>query len=197
MRALILVDIQNDFCPGGSLAVTGGDQVVPVANTLIPKFGLVVATQDAHPPGHSSFAAQGGPWPDHCVHNTYGQLFHPDLNVDDIDIIFPKGTLHDQDSYSGFADDGGNETGLHTFLTGFENVDDLEGHQNVDELYILGLATDYCVKATVLDALKLGYKVVVVLDGCRGVDIKARDSQEAFAEMAAAGATFTNSSAVQ
>jgi nicotinamidase/pyrazinamidase len=184
MRALILVDIQNDFCPGGSLAVAGGDEVVPVANRLIPLFGIVVATQDFHPEGHSSFIEEGGPWPPHCVQGTTGADFHPDLTP--VENVFHKGAIHREDSYSGFADDGGNKTGLDQWLKG----------RYVNELYVMGLATDYCVKATVLDALKLGYRVVVVLDGCRGVDIKARDSQEAFSEMSMAGAAFIQSTEV-
>lgn len=176
MHALILVDIQSDFCPGGSLAVAGGDQVVDVANRLAPNYDIVVATQDYHPPGHSSFTEQGGPWPSHCVQGTPGADFHPDLLP--VSYVFPKGTLQEQDSYSGFADDGGNPTGLHDFLQ----------EKGVTDLTILGLATDYCVKATVLDALKLGYRVVVIENGCRGVNINPNDSEEAFAEMARAGA---------
>jgi nicotinamidase/pyrazinamidase len=184
MRALILVDLQNDFCPGGSLAVPDGDKVIPIANELIPKFDLVVTTRDFHPPGHSSFIEQGGPWPAHCVQGTPGSEFHPDL--DPVETVFVKGTRMQADSYSGFTDDNGEATGLPEWLC----------EVGADELYIMGLATDYCVKATVMDARKRGYKVNVVIDGCRGVDIKARDSQEAFAEMAAAGAMLIQSSEV-
>ena len=176
MRALILVDIQNDFCPGGSLAVPEGDQVVPVANNLIEHFDLVVATQDFHPPGHSSFFENDGPWPPHCVQGTPGADFHPGL--DPVEHVVPKGRLHEADSYSGFADDNGNETGLTEFLTS----------RGATDLVIMGLATDYCVKATVLDALKLGFKVTVVKEGCRGVNIQPHDSREAFKAMQDAGA---------
>ena len=176
MRALLLVDIQNDFCPGGSLAVPDGDAVVSVANALIPRFDLVVATRDHHPAGHSSFAPQGGPWPDHCVQGTSGSEFHPDLAP--VEHVVCKGELHEADSYSGFADDNGNDTGLHAFLR----------DRGVRELVILGLATDYCVRATVLDALARDYEVTVVTDGCRGVDVNAGDSDRALTEMAEKGA---------
>jgi nicotinamidase/pyrazinamidase len=157
-RALILVDLQNDFCSGGSLAVPEGDDVIPFANQMMDQFDLVIATQDFHPPGHSSFAPQGGPWPPHCVQGTPGADFHPNLRQ--VHHVVTKGRLHEADSYSGFADDNGNPTGLHDFL---------QAH-NVNHLTIMGLATDYCVKATVLDALRLGYQVTVLAEGCRGVN---------------------------
>jgi nicotinamidase/pyrazinamidase len=186
MRALILVDIQNDFCPGGALGVPDGDAVVAVANDLLPRFATVALTQDFHPPGHSSFAAQGGPWPDHCVQGTPGAALHAALRWEGHDgttQVFPKGTAMGADSYSGFADDDGGDTGLSAWLRGHD----------VDQVVVLGLATDYCVKATVLHALDHGFGVTVVVDGCRGVDIQAGDADAALAEMAAAGARLLTS----
>lgn len=184
MRALLLVDIQNDFCPGGALAVSEGDAVVPVANALIPLHPLTVLTQDHHPRGHSSFAAQGGPWPPHCIQGTPGAAFHEDLDHTPANQpVVPKGERHPADSYSGFADDDGVETGLHALLRARE----------VDQLTVLGLATDYCVKATVLHALERGYEVDVVVDGCRAVDLQPGDGRAALDEMAAAGARLVHS----
>lgn len=184
MHALLLVDIQNDFCPGGALAVTEGDAVVPVANALISRFPLTVLTQDHHPAGHSSFAAQGGPWPPHCIQGTPGAAFHPDLDHTPANQpVVPKGERHPADSYSGFADDDGVETGLHALLQA----------RGVDALTVLGLATDYCVKATVLHALERGYDVDVVVDGCRAVDLQPGDGEAALDELAAAGARLVHS----
>ena len=189
MRALILVDIQNDFCPGGALAVPEGDAVVAVANRLMPKFPLVVATQDSHPPEHQSFAANhagkhpyeridlhGLPqvlWPVHCVSGSEGAAFHPQLQHAGIDAVFPKGTDPEIDSYSGFFDNGQRKaTGLADFLR----------ERGATELYVLGLATDYCVKATALDAQRLGFRTHVVEDGCRAVGLQPED--EALAKQA-------------
>ena len=194
MHALILVDIQNDFLPGGALAVGKGDEVVPAANRLIERFGLVVATQDWHPPDHGSFASQHAGkavgdvidlnglrqilWPDHCVQGTEGAASAPGLNTDAIERVFPKGTDAGVDSYSGFFDNGRrNSTGLAGFLRARE----------VDEIYIVGLATDYCVKFTALDAAEQGFATRVVLEGIRGVDLAEGDVERAIGEMKAAG----------
>ncbi|MBQ6586710.1 MAG: nicotinate phosphoribosyltransferase [Coriobacteriales bacterium] len=196
-RALLLVDIQNDFCPGGALEVAEGDQVVPVANQLIALFKAnrlpVIATCDYHPQGHVSFASShegckvgdvidaGGVqqylWPDHCVQGTTGAQLHPDLNVKDVTSIVYKGTKPDVDSYSAFFDNahGSEQT------TGF--LRDLK----VKELVVCGLATDYCVKYSVLDALSLGFQVTLVTSGCRAVNVKPEDEQLAIQEMEAAG----------
>ncbi|MBB1199560.1 bifunctional nicotinamidase/pyrazinamidase [Enterobacteriaceae bacterium 89] len=199
-RALLLVDIQNDFCAGGALAVPEGDSTVDVANAMIHwcliRGDSIVASQDWHPANHGSFASQnkvkpysqgmldGLPqtfWPDHCVQNTEGAELHPMLNTQHIDIVFPKGEAVNIDSYSAFYDNGHRQkTGLDEWLRG----------QKVSELIVMGLATDYCVKFTVLDALELGYEVNVITDGCRGVNIHPQDSAQAFMEMAAAGATL-------
>lgn len=195
MRALVLVDIQSDFLPGGRLAVPSGDEVIPVANELMPEFDLVVATQDWHPADHGSFAANhpgrsefdqidlnGLPqilWPVHCVQNTGGALFAPNLNTARIHRVFPKGTDAGVDSYSGFHDNG------HTRSTGMgEWLDE----QAVKRLTVVGLATDFCVKFTVLDALDGGFEVTVHLPGCRGVGLGETDITDAVAVMRQAGA---------
>lgn len=174
--ALILVDIQNDFCPGGALAVRDGDQVVPVANRLSPKFPVVVATQDWHPANHCSFKI----WPPHCVQDTPGAELHRDLDQSRITCRVRKGFARDEDSYSGFP-----------------GLDEVLREHGVKELFVVGLATDYCVRATVLDGLKLGYEVNVVTDGVRAVDVKPGDGAKALAQMAEAGAALLESAAVR
>lgn len=175
--ALLLVDLQNDFFPGGSLGVPGADALIPTINAYIRYFntqGLpIIATRDWHPPGHCSFKAQHGPWPDHCVQGSYGAQFHPQLVMPPGTIIVSKGTSLHEDAYSGFQG---------TSLA--DRLEDL----NVRTLYVLGLATDYCVKQTVLDALKLGFRVVVLQDAIRGVDVHPGDSEKAIQEMVQAGA---------
>lgn len=194
MRALILVDLQNDFLPGGALAVTEGDAVVPLANALASRFEHVVATQDWHPQGHESFASQheghapgevidlhGLPqvlWPDHCVQGTPGAEFAPGLDVERIARIFQKGIHRDVDSYSGFFDNGRrHDTGLGAHLR----------ERGVTEVHICGLATDYCVRFTALDAASLGFDTHLVLPACRGVELEAGDVARAVEEMRAAG----------
>jgi nicotinamidase/pyrazinamidase len=194
MRALILVDLQYDFMPGGALAVPGGDDVVEVANQWIPKFELVVATQDWHPPGHLSFASQHPDreigeqidlngleqilWPEHCIQGSPGAELHADLDQDQIDAVIPKGTDTSIDSYSGFFDNGHRQaTGLGDYLN----------ERNVSEVTIMGLATDYCVKFTALDAVRHGLKTNLVQAGCRGVDLNEGDIERALQEMQAAG----------
>lgn len=196
MKALLLVDIQNGFCPGGNLAVAEGDAVVPVANTLIERggYGFVVASQDWHPPGHGSFASShpgkapfevgelaGKPqmmWPDHCVQDTEDAAFHPDLNVSAIDYVQRKGEDPAVDSYSAFRDNDKNAvTGLDAVLK----------EKNVTVLDIVGLATDYCVRFSALDARAMlpHATVRLVTDGCRG--ITEEGVTEALAEMRDAG----------
>lgn len=192
--ALILVDIQNDFLPGGALAVPNGDEVIPVANEMTPCFNLVVATQDWHPANHGSFAAvhpghQPGEvinlhgleqvlWPVHCVQESAGAEFAEDLNLPDSAHIFQKGTDETIDSYSGFFDNGHRRaTGLGEFLES----------RKVTDVYILGLATDYCVKFTALDAKQLGFETHLILPGCRGVELKEGDVEAALSELKEAG----------
>lgn len=193
-RALILVDIQNDFVPGGALAVADGDKVVPVANRIQSAFDLVVATQDWHPANHGSFASQHPGkkpgdvidlngiaqvlWPDHCVQHSKGAEFHPRLDLTRIAKVFQKGTDPEIDSYSGFFDNGHRRgTGLAEYLRA----------QNVTTVYICGLATDYCVKFTSLDARSLGFDAYLVEDACRGVNLQPGDSAAAVDQMRAAG----------
>lgn len=202
-RALILVDLQNDFLPGGALAVPHGEDVVPVANALARRFRLVVATQDWHPADHGSFAANhpgrrpGEPidlnglpqilWPVHCVQNTPGAALAPGLDSSRITRVFVKGTLPAVDSYSGFFDNGGRHaTGLGDFLR----------EQGATDLYILGLATDYCVRHTAQDALRLGFRTYVVEDGCRGVDLRPGDADRALESLRRAGAVIVQSRGV-
>jgi nicotinamidase/pyrazinamidase len=181
MDALILVDIQNDFCPGGSLAVKEGDHIVPIVNELQKRFELVVATKDWHPPGHSSFESL---WPPHCVQNTEGAEFVAGLDTTRIAHTFLKGTDPAVDSYSGFFD---NEHKLSTGLGDWLRA------QGVTRVTIAGLATDYCVKFTALDALRLGFETTVVRDACRGVEVNAGDTERAVEEMRAAGARVVES----
>lgn len=200
MRALILVDIQNDFLPGGALAVPDGDAVIPVANVLIPRFSLVVATQDWHPPEHASFAVnnpgrrvgevieQDGAaqvmWPSHCVQGTRGAELAAGLDTGRIGHVVLKGVEPAVDSYSGFYDNQRRRsTGLAEFLR----------ERGVDEVVVLGLATDYCVKFTALDAVALGLRTTVVADGCRGVELAPGDSARALEEIRAAGAAVVTS----
>lgn len=194
MEALIVVDIQNDFLPGGALAVPGGDEIIPAVNRLMEKFDLVVATQDWHPAGHGSFAsAHPGKdpgdvimlngleqilWPDHCVQGTYGAEFSPELNVQLIEKTIRKGTDPGIDSYSGFFDNGRKkDTGMDEYLRG----------RGVDTVYIAGLATDYCVKFTALDAAALGYRTQVIPEATRAVNLRPGDYDRALEEMKAAG----------
>lgn len=195
MKALVLIDLQNDFCPGGALAVAGGDQTIAVANTLTEQFDLVVATQDWHPVQHQSFAAQHPGrqpgevidlhglsqvlWPIHCVQGSFGAQLANELDQSRIERVFAKGTDPTIDSYSGFFDNGHRKaTGLDKFLK----------KKGVDTLYIMGLATDYCVKFTALDALQLGYHTFLITDGCRGVNLQAGDADKAIAELTEKGA---------
>jgi len=194
MKALLLIDIQSDFLPGGALAVPRGDEVVPVANRLIHAYELVVATQDWHPADHLSFASQhpgrrvgeliklgGLPqilWPDHCVQGSRGAEFAPTLNRAALVHVARKGTDRAIDSYSGFFDNARRKA------TGLESLFKKHG---VDEIDVLGLATDYCVRATALDAVGLGFRTTLLTAGCRGVELQPGDCQRAVQEMRAAG----------
>ena len=181
-KALIVVDVQNDFCPGGSLAVAHGDEVVAPLNKLIKEFldrgEPVFKTRDWHPAKTKHFAAYGGVWPVHCVQNTRGAEFHPDL-IDDPRInIISKGIDESADGYSGF--DG---TQLAQLLR----------EQDVEEVWVGGLATDYCVKHTVLDALHEGFRVKALADAMRAVNVNPADGARAIAEMREAGAEIVGS----
>lgn len=182
--ALVLVDVQNDFCAGGSLAVPDGDQVVPVLNRYIERFheagAPIFASRDWHPPKTRHFQAYGGAWPPHCVQGTPGARFHLGLAVPEEAVVVSKGMDPDEDAYSTFqaADDGGRR-----FAT-------MLSERGIRRLYVGGLATDYCVKATVLDALREGFEVAVLADAVRAVDVKPGDGEQAITEMREAGARF-------
>lgn len=200
MHTLILVDLQNDFCPGGNLEVPNGDEVIPVANKIMPYFDLIVASKDWHPANHLSFAANhpwrrpgqvidlnGQPqilWPMHCVQESFGAEFVKDLQTDTISKIVYKGTDPEIDSYSAFFDNARKRsTGLGEYLQ----------EQGVQEVYVMGLATDYCVKFTVLDAIDLGFKVILISDGCRGINLEKGDVDKALQEMEEKGASLVTS----
>lgn len=200
MKALILVDLQYDFCPNGALPVEGGDQLIPVANELMPFFDLVVATQDWHPANHGSFAAnhpwrKPGQvielnglsqilWPIHCVQGSFGAEFVQGLDLDSIDKVFAKGTDEGIDSYSGFFDNGHRKsTGMGDFLK----------EKDVKEVYVMGLAADYCVKFTALDAIGLGFDTYLISDATRGVNMNPNDVEDAFQEMKEKGIKFITS----
>lgn len=192
--ALILIDLQYDFMPGGSLGVPEGDQVVPVANRLVQAFDFVVATQDWHPRNHSSFASNHPGhavgeviesdgisqilWPDHCVQNTPGARLVSGLDTTSMREIFRKGTDPAIDSYSAFFDNA------HRKSTGLGDYLKAEG---VDRVWLMGLATDYCVRFSALDARALGFDTVLIEDGCRGVELGQGDTARAVAEMREAG----------
>ena len=202
-QVLLVVDVQNDFCPGGALAVPDGDAVVPVVNALAQRFENVVLTQDWHPQGHISFASSHagkapfdlielpyGPqvlWPDHCIQGTSGAAFHADLAVPHAQATIRKGYRKDVDSYSGFLEaDRTTPTGLGSYLKERGFVD----------AFVVGLATDFCVAWTALDARRLGLSVTVVEDACRGIDaptVPGGTLAKAWADMAAAGVARTQS----
>jgi nicotinamidase/pyrazinamidase len=184
--ALLVVDVQNDFCPGGALGIQAGDRVIPVVNKLMPLFPLVLATQDWHPANHCSFLEQGGIWPPHCVQNTKGAELHPSLDRQEIDRFFFKAFTVDKDAYSGFEGFDEEERSLNAVLH----------EQQMKKLYIAGLATDYCVKATALDALKNGYEVYVILDAVQAVNVNEKDGEQALAEIASKGGQLIKSVAL-
>jgi nicotinamidase-related amidase len=174
-RALLIIDFQNDFTPGGALAVDEGDTIAPRINELAASgdYELVVATRDWHPVDHSSFSEQGGIWPVHCVQGTEGAELHPALERANVDVVVDKGQDDSTDGYSGFEG---------------TNLGELLRERGIDSVTVVGLATDYCVKNTALDALHEGLDVEVDAQAVRGVDVKPGDSQAALDELRAAGA---------
>jgi len=179
MRGLLIVDVQNDFCPGGALAVSEGDNVVPVINQLMDKFTVVVASKDWHPKASVHFRH----WPPHCVQNTNGAEFHPQLLSKKIQQVFLKGTRDKDDGYSAFE---ATNLDLNEYLIS----------KGITELYITGLATDYCIKASAIDAAKKGFRVFVVTNAVSAVNVKPEDGQESLQLMKAAGVTLVDSSQV-
>lgn len=185
-KALIIVDVQNDFCPGGALAVNEGDKIVAPINKLIELAtnvgAAVFATRDWHPEKTSHFKDFGGVWPVHCVQGTKGAEFHPRLNLKDRAIILSKGVGNGEDAYSGFNAKSGDGRLLVEFL-----------HEwGIDTVYVAGLATDYCVKKTVLDAIKKGFRTFLIDDCCRAVNINPNDGDSAVWNMSVAGATIVS-----
>jgi nicotinamidase/pyrazinamidase len=177
--ALIVVDAQRDFCPGGALAVPHGDQVIPAINRLLAMTDwLTIATRDWHPPDHCSFKGQGGIWPAHCVAETDGAAFHPELQTSRIRHVVSKAVTKDSESYSGFQ-----ETGLALLLHS----------RGIRRVFVCGLATDYCVRATALDARRAGLEVIVLTDAVRGVEVHPGDCAKATEEMKDAGIVLRES----
>ncbi len=176
--ALLIVDPQVDFCPGGALAVPGGDRIFSAVNRAAARFQHVVASRDWHPPGHVSFQERGGPWPVHCLAGSPGARFHLALEAERIEHVFSKGTDPDREAYSAF--DG-------TDLAGWLRAKD------VQRVFITGLATDYCVRASALDARREGFEVVVLDDAVGAVDVNPGDGERALTEMREAGATVAHS----
>jgi nicotinamidase/pyrazinamidase len=191
MDALLIVDFQNDFTPGGALPVAEGDRIAGPINEMLDSFDLVVATRDWHPPEHGSFqgvdadpaawrgADPPGIWPVHCVQGTPGAELHPALDQAKVDVVIDKGQDPNSQGYSAFQD---------------TRLGDLLRERGVDRLFVTGLATDYCVKNSVLDALGLGFDVTVVEDAVRGVDVRPGDSEHALEQMEHAGAHVATSS---
>ena len=166
MNALLIVDVQNDFCPGGTLAAPDGDKVIPVINRLMEHFDIIVASRDWHPKESIHF----NKWPVHCVENSFGAAFHPDLNTKKIQQIFLKGTGNRDDGYSAFE---ATNVNLNEYLK----------QRNVNELYVTGLATEYCVKESALDAIKNGFHVYVIKEATQGVHQHEGDEEKALKEM--------------
>ena len=179
MKVLLIVDVQNDFCPGGALAVTNGDFIVPVINSVMDRFDMVIASKDWHPEETVHFEK----WPVHCVRDTEGAAFHPLLNIESIDKIFLKGTENRNDGYSAFEATN-------------QNLEEFLRDAGTEELYICGLATDYCVKSSAVDAVKAGFIVKVLTDAIQAVELHPGDSAAAIAAMQEAGCQMVSSDSI-
>jgi nicotinamidase/pyrazinamidase len=173
-RGLLIIDFQNDFVPGGALPVTGGDEIAPRVAELVDSgdFDLVVATRDWHPADHNSFEEQGGPWPPHCVQGTPGAELYDGFDHSKVDHTVDVGSEPEDEGYSGFE---------------HSELEKLLREHGIEEVTVVGLATDYCVRASALDALKLGFRVTVDPSGVRGIDVQPGDSERALREIEAAG----------
>jgi nicotinamidase/pyrazinamidase len=178
-KALLVVDAQYDFMPGGALPVSGGNEIIPLILKMRPKFDTVVFTQDWHPADHCSFKTKGGPWPEHCIQNTDGARIVEGL-LQPSDLIVQKGTHQDVDSYSGFWD---------TNKAHQTELDSILRQKGIDTVFICGLATDYCVKFTALHAVEAGYNVQLIVRACRGVNVSPGDVDKALKEIEEAGKT--------
>jgi nicotinamidase/pyrazinamidase len=177
MRALVIIDVQNDFCPGGALAASNGDKIVPVINSLMDRFEVNVASRDWHPTHSEHFDK----WPIHCVAGSKGAEFHPDLDQSKMQKVFSKGTENKDDGYSAF--EATNED-LMSYLKKY----------NISDVYCCGLTTEYCVKETAMDSLKNGFRTYVIIDAVAPVEQNTGDSENAIAEMKQSGVKFINSS---
>jgi nicotinamidase/pyrazinamidase len=182
--ALIVVDMQNDFCPGGSLAVAGGDGIVPLINSYLELFResgcCIIASRDWHPVETRHFRKFGGIWPDHCIQGSFGAEFHASLNLASDTLVFSKGIDPDRDDYSALQARNDSGEPMHEYLK----------RMDIREIFVCGLATDYCILQTVLDALSHGFSVKVLADAIRGVELNQGDSERAIGEMRIAGAEF-------
>ncbi|MFV8225241.1 bifunctional nicotinamidase/pyrazinamidase [Christiangramia aquimixticola] len=201
MKTLIIIDLQNDFTPGGALAVPDGDKIIPVVNELQPQFDLVIATQDWHPAGHASFASSNDAkvfevidlngidqvmWPEHCLQNTEGAGFHPDLNTSQVEAIFRKGTDPQIDSYSGFYDNAHlKSTGLAGYLK----------EKGAKDLYFVGLAAEFCVYFSIIDSIKEGFNAILIEDATR--PINAEDFEKAKLDILRRGGKIIKSDSVR
>jgi nicotinamidase/pyrazinamidase len=179
-RALLIIDFQNDFTSGGALEVPGGDEIAEPIQRLAPQFDHVFATRDWHPPDHASFETEGGPWPVHCVQGTHGAELHPAMNEIHVDELVDVGTGREDEGYSGFEK---------------SQLAELLRERGVTEVAVAGLATDYCVRASAIDACRQGFETTVVSDAIRAVEVNPGDGDRALEEMRAAGATVTTSDA--
>jgi nicotinamidase/pyrazinamidase len=180
-RALLIIDFQNDFTSGGALEVPGGDEVAEPIKRVAPRFDHVFATRDWHPPDHASFETEGGPWPVHCVQGTHGAELHPAMRDVPVDEIVDVGAEREDEGYSGFEK---------------SKLEDLLREREVDEVAVVGLATDYCVRASAIDAAKLGFDTTVITDAVRAVDVNPGDGERALEEMQEAGAKLATSDQV-
>jgi nicotinamidase/pyrazinamidase len=176
--ALLIIDFQNDFTPGGALAVAEGDRIGAPIQRLAPQFDVVAATRDWHPPDHSSFQSQGGPWPPHCVQGTPGAELHPAMDAIDVDFVVDVGRERDDEGYSGFEK---------------SDLAEQLRSRGVDRIAVCGLATDYCVRASAIDACREGFEVTVVEDAVRPVEVEPGDGERALEEMREAGAKVAGS----
>jgi nicotinamidase/pyrazinamidase len=179
--ALLIIDFQNDFTPGGALAVEGGDEIGEPIKRLVPEFDHVFATRDWHPPDHASFETQGGPWPVHCVQGTHGAELHPAMRDVPVEAVVDVGAEREDEGYSGFEK---------------SKLEYLLREQDVDRVAVVGLATDYCVRASTIDACTLGFDTTVITDAIRAVDVNPGDGERAIEEMKEAGAKLATSDQV-
>jgi nicotinamidase/pyrazinamidase len=178
-RALLIIDFQNDFTAGGALEVRGGDEIGGPVQRLAAQFDYVFATRDWHPPNHASFETEGGQWPVHCVQGTHGAELHPAMREIEVDAVVDVGAQREDEGYSGFEK---------------SKLADLLHEHGVDEVAVVGLATDYCVRASAIDACREGFDTTVVTDAIRAVDVNPGDGERALQEMEAAGARLVTES---